>query len=46
MEDLILPGVTRDSIIEYLKSHPEYEITERQIMIDEVIERNKSGELL
>jgi len=46
LEDLILPGITRDSILELLRDEKEYKVTERSIYIKEVIERHKSGELL
>jgi branched-chain amino acid aminotransferase len=41
----ILPGVTRDSVLQLLK-HWGYKATERMISIDEVIEKSKNGELV
>jgi branched-chain amino acid aminotransferase len=46
LEDLILPGITRDSILQLLRHEKQYRVTERKIFIQEVIERQKKGELL
>lgn len=40
----ILPGVTRDSVIKMCK-HLGYEVCERKISVDELVEAAKSGEL-
>lgn len=44
LEGNILPGVTRDSVIIYLKAKG-YKVEERRISIDEVYEAGRSGEL-
>jgi len=44
LEGNILPGVTRDSVINYLTSKG-YTVEERRISIDEVYEAGKNGEL-
>lgn len=44
LQGSILPGVTRNSVIELLKSW-DVEVIERQISIDELVELAKSGEL-
>jgi len=41
----ILPGITRDSVITYLKGEG-YKVEERKISIDEVFESSRSGTLL
>lgn len=38
LDGTILPGTTRDSILELVKSYKECKITERRIMIEEIIE--------
>jgi branched-chain amino acid aminotransferase len=37
LEDLILPGITRDSILELLRHEKQYKVSERKIYIEEVI---------
>ena len=44
LEGNILPGVTRDSVINYLKAKG-YDVEERRISIDEVYEAGQKGEL-
>lgn len=51
--DLILPGVTRDSVLvldsllqHILRNETKYTVTEREILLSEVIERHGRGELL
>lgn len=53
LEDLILPGVTRDSILvpvclrqALARDKKEYRVSERRILITEVVERQQKGELL
>ena len=43
---LILPGVTRLSILELTKNWNEFEISERKLTIHEILEGAKSGTLL
>lgn len=43
---MILPGITRKSIIELLKSDEELIVTERAFTIDELIKKSKEGKLL
>ena len=43
---LILPGVTRRSILELTESWNEFEISERKLTIHEVLEGAKNGTLL
>jgi len=40
----ILRGITRDSVIKYLK-HTDHKVTERMIPIDEIVEQHKNGNL-
>ncbi|KAB7505366.1 Branched-chain-amino-acid aminotransferase [Armadillidium nasatum] len=46
LDGLILPGVTRLSILEIVRSWPEYEVTERDITMAEVVEASKEDRLL
>ena len=41
---IILPGVTRDSVIQLLKTWG-YEVEERHLSIDELMEAGRNGEL-
>ena len=41
----ILPGITRDSVLQFLRREGKYRVSERHISIDEVIEGAKSGRL-
>ncbi len=41
----ILPGITRDSVLQVLKAYG-YNATERRVSIDEVVDAYKNGELL
>ncbi|MCK5797369.1 MAG: branched-chain amino acid aminotransferase [Deltaproteobacteria bacterium] len=41
----ILPGVTRDSVLEILKRWGTHEVVERQVTIDEVVEASENGTL-
>ena len=39
----ILPGVTRASVLDIARTWPEYEVSERFLSINEIIEAKKEG---
>eukprot|EP00825_Cyclidium_porcatum_P014061 TRINITY_DN1749_c0_g1_i7.p1 TRINITY_DN1749_c0_g1~~TRINITY_DN1749_c0_g1_i7.p1 ORF type:complete len:337 (-),score=55.50 TRINITY_DN1749_c0_g1_i7:349-1359(-) len=45
-EGMILPGVTRDSILQITRSWNEFKVTETKIMMNDIIEAAKEGRLL
>lgn len=45
-EGMILPGVTRDSILRIARSWNEFKVTETKIFMNDIIEAIKEGRLL
>ena len=45
-QGIILPGVTRRSIIELVSEWGEFEVTERKVTMKEIVETNNEGKLV